>query len=549
MPGIMDFDADATFNTGFQMQQKALEAQLAREQADRAQKAQENLEKQRQLQAAQTDQRMQQQAARDSASNQFRDANLERQQQRDFSTEQMKNQQLNSNIFGDYIEDYVGGYQKRLDSLGQQYDQLAKSMLPRNPEMENKLYQENQYYTNVIAPALAKVGNITDLNAALSTVMGKKSPVNPEHVKAIIANTWTELQSQGIRDPETIQRALTQALQEDVARRNPAQSNEAIQKRMAEIDAERGRLNGVLQGSGIFNKLMSPQEYAAMRLGPLAMGQTTDPTQLSPPSANKRQHYASGMAMIGTFKDGKPVHINPQSWGGTVTSEDGRIQIVPSIHATVSDVLLIERLNQTGGKALAQPVIEDDVDVPLKEPKAPAQKNPNVNQNLAEQTSKEEQEVRKKVEMAIDANLNKAAQQFGAVITQFKQNPGSGLTYDTIMRALEKVAVQESSYPEAKYFNITPEMVYQKLIEKLPEFGIKALPTRENNKHSSQDVINLGNNFRDFYDQKLRRLQGAKSNQLASDIMNNPWVRGTWAVPNNFNDLMEYQRRLQGMQQ
>lgn len=555
---MIDYDGASLFNKGWELQQQQLQSRLKQEEAERSQRTQDNLEKQRLLQAAQSEQRSQQQIARDQASNQYRDMSLERQQQRDFVGEQARNQQLNSEIFGDYIEDYVGSYQKRLDSLGKEYDQLAQKLLPVDQAAQAKAHMEEQYYTNVVAPSLAKVGNIADLTAALNQVSAKKPFENVEHVKAIIAPAWEQLQSQGIRDPETIQRVLTKVLQDDVASRNPARNNEAIQKRMAEMDAERQRLNGLLQGSGMYNKLMSPQEYMAMRRGPMAMGQTTDPTQLSPPQANKKQHYATGMAMIGNYKDGKPVHINPQSWGGTVTSEDGRVQIVPSVHATVSDALQIERLNQTGAKILSQPVIEDDIDVPMTAPKAPPQKKANINQELATQNTKQEQEAIKQITAKIDSDLSGVAGQFGAALAQFKENPSaSELTYDQIMGALQKVAEQIASRPEAAYLNITPEVAYQKLLEKLPEFGIKPLAKREKNtkdnlqynEHSLQDTINLGENFRDFELRKLRALRGAKSNQLSEEVLSNPWVRGTWAVPNSYNDLIEYQRRLQALQQ
>lgn len=544
------FNGQDLFKQGQAMSQNAIQQLQAQEAAARAQRTQDNLERQRMEQNAQAEQRAAQQAARDAASNQYRDASMERQSARDYNTEEFKNRQSQSGIIDDYMDKYVGGYQRRLDALGKEYDQVNGRMLPTDQTRQDAFYKEAQYYNNVVAPALAKVGNITDVNAALTQVMGKKPLENAEHVKAIITPIWAELQSKGIRDPETIQRVLTEALNADVAARNPERGNEAVKARLAEIDSERQRINGLLQGSGLYNKLMSPQEYAAMRLGPMQMGQMGDPSQLSPPQTSKKQHYASGLAMIGTHKDGKPVHINPQSWGGTVTSEDGRVQIVPSVHATISDALQIERLNQGGGKALPQPVIEDDVDVPLKEPKAPAQKSPNLNQQVAEANNKQQTAQQaaavKDLEGKFDGYFKQKASELGQVIDQFKKNPASGLSYDQVIFFLQSEAKKVADSQEARYLGITPQIAYERLTAKLPEFGVKTLPKRENNL---QDLVNLGNNYRDFQGTKLSKIRGKQTNQLGEEITSNPWIRGQWVVPNNYDDIISYQQQMQAMQQ
>jgi len=527
------------FEAGQAQQESAYKDYQTAETNRRLLEQQASLERQRAHQAALAEQNAMRQAARDQASNEFRDQNLERQQARDYMSQMMQGQRSYADIMSGY-EDYVGSYQKRLDALGQDLDRLAKFQVPTDQNMLNKLYQEEQYYRNIIAPGLSKLGNITELDAAVNQILGKKPPVHPEQLKAIIAPTWQALQAAGIKDSDVIKTELEKALIADVQRRNPQRTNQEIQQRIQEINAERNRIYAAMRRAAPSNKMMSPQEYMAMFYGPFAMmAQGADPSSLSPPRASKKQHYATGMAMIGSFKDGRPVHIRPESFGGTVTSEDGRVQIVPSKHATISDALRIEQLNSQGAKILTQPVIEDDIDIPLSQPKAESARVPKVGEAVAGQKDAAQRQAISQVQEELESSLDEIAKKLGGAVAEIKKNPLQVQNaYDQVLSTLHQFSVAIAQSPQWQLIpGLTPQVVFQKLSERLPQYGLKPIVGKEN---SLSSLRHMGDTYRDFETQYLNKLRSKPSNELAEAARNHAWMRGSWVVPQNFDDLNQY---------
>lgn len=544
-------DGFALFNAGQKLTSGALEAQ--RQQA--------LLEKQLQAQAlaeARAIEQARYQAAAEARRQEsaddlerHREQNLTRQLESDQQKRLRDAAQFYKDLPGEYAN-HVNRFQTRYDSLGREYDSLLTKQQQLNPSLQYKIISVRDTYNDVARRLAEQVGRSKDINRALTTAYGEanksKLKVSFPEIRGILEEEWKAMVAEGVVDPAVAEERLRNILMANLQEKggyDPASLEQftLLENRLKEVDAERQRLGKILAGADGVNQLEDFATYVKSRYGPYiaALQGSVSPGELSPPATNKERHYATGLAVIGSLPNGRPVHIRPEAWGGTFTGSDGKVQVVPSVYATMADIVQIEKLNKHGKKILTEPLIEDAVDIPLKEPKAPP-----IQEGMTQPVSQLKQTNATKQDEQVLAQLNElektiipqAAKSIGDYVKSFKTMQNPNVSYEDFLSAISGM-VQEITASMA-HLGVKPEGVYAALIEELTKTGV--IGQLSPDKSTKDKLGVLTDNWRHFHKWQLGpaiNKSDPRSILKQQDVVSSPWMRGSWVVPSA--DVAGYQ--------
>lgn len=233
-----------------------------------------------------------------------------------------------------------------------------------------KLFQVRQATVTTIDPdakgsidffmgQLNQYGPTTTLDLFLRRVWGKDIPKNPktDNVLMELARRYFAEKQLGTSHEVIMKDVVEPGLMEFT---KPKDFSKDLENATREYEQAAGYANGVLEEFTETKKLkeMNPETYQERVLAQVEFITKATQSILGGNPGPGRAGYApdeeSGPTnqgvIAGYYPNGKPMVIDPAQWGGSVTSSDGTVYLVPAKGASFDTMIAIEEFNKTAGK-------------------------------------------------------------------------------------------------------------------------------------------------------------------------------------------------------